>query len=279
MSMKSLIEALENPARDDVLVRNFLNIWSAVESTLEAFSMATDLPIFAFLDDVKVFQSSIETMTPFCKVMLSTPETASLCFDDGRRRALKEEPEIRRGIQLCHAGMINGRREIETGVGTMVILFGSRRSVDEEAIRRRNQVIEAIAEQNSELADRLKQTDVSDRSEELIIASDAKLMDAIANILKLLLSATVQFRALSINMAHELSVMLLGMGSLAEEMEYLAQEFKDSPDSLSALNNILNTQTHIHTECRLGLYIVRNFLSHTSEARYLEAVKPQFGRD
>ena len=66
------------------------------------------------------------------------------------------------------------------------------------------------------------------------------------------------------------------MGTLAEEMQYLIQEFKDSSHSLSALNEILNTQTHMHTECRLGLYIVRNFLSHTSEARYNEAVKPNF---
>src|SRR6266498_6108488 len=106
MSISEVQIALTKTAVDDALVKHFVSIWPLVESILEAFSKATGLPIFAFLGDTKVFQSSMETMPPFCKVMLNSSEMSGRCVEDGLRRALKIEPEVasKTNVQYCHAG-------------------------------------------------------------------------------------------------------------------------------------------------------------------------------
>jgi signal transduction histidine kinase len=268
-------KALSNIIKDEALVGDFLAVWPVVTSILEAFSNVTKLPIFIYLNDEKVYQSS--DMPPFCAEMLNSPEMASRCVQDGLRRANKKEPDIHKRIQLCHAGMVNGRREIDTGcVGTLTILFGSKKSVTDEAIRRRSGIIQLASRTDQGLAKRLEKADALDKEVGDIEASDSKLIDAISHIIQRLLNATVGFRTLSINMAHELTLMMLGMGLHAKVLESLVERFQSPSDLSAQMTKLLTTKSHIFTECRLGLYIVRNFLSHASETRYKEAVSTQF---
>lgn len=277
MSGKVLTEALTESVTDDTLSRHFLSVWPVVEAILEAFSKATRLPIFAYLNESKVFQSSIGTMPRFCAVMLSSSSTEARCTQDGLRRAKKVEPDVAEDTQLCHAGMINGRREINTGcVGTLSILFGSRKSTVPLALSRRRAIIDSVKGFDADLATRLQEADSADQACETIEASDAALMDAISGIIQRLLAATVGFRSLAMNMAHELSVMMLGLGLLVRETELLLESAKESKKATLLSDEIHAALTDILTESRLGLYIVRNFLSHTSEARYKEVVRPSF---
>lgn len=276
MSLRSVAQALDNSAKDDALARHFLAVWPIVESILEAFSKATSLPIFAYLNEAQVFQSSMQTMPPFCAVMLGSPETRRRCIEDGLRRAARQEPDFTKGVQLCHAGMANGRREIDTGVGTLVILFGSKKTLAGPALERRHDVMSRVRADDPELADRLSAANENDANVGMIEPSDAELMGAISNTLQQLINATVGFRSLTINMTHELSVMLLGMGFLVQEMEHLLQTYGESPASEQVFGELQTMQSHISNECRLGLYIVRNFLSHASETRYTDVVKPHF---
>jgi signal transduction histidine kinase len=99
-------------------------------------------------------------------------------------------------------------------------------------------------------------------------------MTAIAGVIQQLISATVGFRSLTINMAHELSLMILGMGLVAREMgATIDGDRLTNPDVMSQLRQ---QRQHIYNQCQLGLYVVRNFLSYTSETRYADVVRPHF---
>jgi signal transduction histidine kinase len=278
MSLRDLRAALDSKGQDDALVRHFLSVWPMIERILEAFSKATGLPIFGFLGDAKVFQSSIETMPPFCAVMLSAPELAQRCVADGLRRAQGIEPDVpdKDRIQYCHAGMLNGRCEIDTGfAGPLSVLFGSKKSVDAAASRSRKAIIASVGTMDSALAQQLRSADDSDLKAGEIASSDIALMTAIAGVIQQLIGATVGFRSLTINMAHELSLMMLNAGLLAREMKATIDEsLAQGGDSAAA--NLRQQRQHIYNQCQLGLYVVRNFLSHTSETRYADVVRPQF---
>lgn len=276
MSLSSVTQALNHSTQDEALVRHFLAIWPIVESILEAFSKATSLPIFVYLNGIQVFQSSMQTMPPLCTVMLNSAETRQRCVEDGRKRAARQEPDFTKGVQLCHAGMANGRCEIHTGLGTLVILFGSKKTSAEAAVGRRDELFGLVRAADPALADSLQAADAADHNIGLIEASDAELMSAISNTLQQLINATVGFRSLTINMAHELSVMMLGMGFLVLEMEHLVKSSAEPSGAAQVSEELLTTQSHIYNECRLGLYIVRNFLSHASETRYSDVAKPHF---
>lgn len=277
MPIAEVRKALSKTVNDDALVGHFLTVWPVIESILEAFSKATRVPIFGYLNLEKVFQSSIATMPSFCAAMLDSPEMAKHCVADGKRRAKGEEPYINDGVQLCHAGMVNGRREIDTDcVGTLIILFGSKKSTVPEASRRRRAVVQIARLVDEALSTRLEEADLADSTGD-IESSDSQLLDVISDIIQRLVSATVGFRSLSINMAHELTLMMVGMGLHTKVMEVLMNRFKDSTD-VSVMGELVRTHSHIYTESRLGLYVVRNFLSHASETRYQEVVRPQFSR-
>jgi len=274
MSKSTVTAAVAGYSKDEALVRHLLVVWPVVESILGAFSKATDLPIFVFLNDHLVFESSREAMPPFCKAMLGSPHTQDLCIADAARRAKMHESSYEDGIQICHAGMLNGRREIDTGVGLLVVFFGGKRSDEPIAIRRREHVIAAVAEKDPELSSQLRQGAEQDGQTYSIDSRNMELMDAISEILARLFNATVGFRSLTINMAHELSVMMLGMGLLMQEMDSLIESLGPSRQEVSS--SMAKAQSLIFAQCRLGLYIVRNFLSHASETRYSEVVRPQF---
>jgi signal transduction histidine kinase len=274
MSKSTVTAAVEGFSKDEALVRHLLVVWPVVESILGAFSKATDLPIFVFLNNHLVFETAKESMPPFCNAMLSSPETEARCIADAARRAKMHESTYDGGVQICHAGMLNGRREIDTGVGMLVVFFGAKRSDETIAVHRREQIISSLAAENPDLASKLKEAVSQDEHSHGIDSRDMELMDAISEILARLFTATVGFRSLTINMAHELSVMMLGMGLLIEEMDDLIDELNESGTLLSP--QMGRTQSSIFAQCRLGLYIVRNFLSHASETRYTEVVRPQF---
>jgi signal transduction histidine kinase len=263
MPIKDLEGALRTQLRDDALIGHFLTVWPVIESILESFSRATRLPIFVYLNSRMVFQSSMSTMPPFCAAMLNSREMASQCIEDGRRRACMDEREVEAGVQFCHAGMVNGRCEIATDyVGSnLVVLYGSRRSLDPIALRRRELAISKVRALDPHVASKLENADQSDEDFGPIRESDKELMAAISVIIEKLLGATVGFRSLTINMAHELSLVMLGIGLLARE---LGEDLCES-----------DLARHIVAEARLGLYVVRNFLSYTSINRYKEATRPQ----
>ena len=275
MPVRSIEQILADTVKDDVLAKHFLGVWPVVESILESFSKATKLPIFVFFNDSHVFTSSLETMPNFCRHMVEDPETAKLCFGDGQRRAAGAVPNMRDGVQMCHAGMLNGRREIQTGIGTMTILFGSKKSASAEAIKRREQIVQLVALRDESQAERLREAGESDVRADDFEKSDLALMDAITDILQRLINATVGFRLQAINMAHELSLMMINLGLLTKFAGPVFSDYKQAPSAAIA-DKLVSDLELIDTQCRLGLYIVRNFFSSTSETRYKEVMRPRF---
>jgi signal transduction histidine kinase len=276
MTVDSISQILSKMTKDDALIRHFLAIWPEIESILEAFSKATQLPIFVFLNEEHLFQTSLDTMPSFCRYMLGSGETASLCIADGLRRALGEVPDFQKGIQMCHAGMLNGRRQIELGFGRLTIFFGSKRSMTPEAASRREQVIQHVSAQNDLLAEQLQSVAGPDTNAAEFDPSDIALIDATTDIISHLIDATAGFRLLTINMAHELSMMMINLGLLTKATGDFFATYKENHEASELADKILEAHDTIYTQCRLGLFIVRNFLSHASETRYDEVSRPQF---
>lgn len=273
--MDNILKALQGAATDEALVSRFLSVWPVIESLLDSSSKATALTIFVFLNRVKIFQSSPETLPLFCGLMLGDPDTARLCVEDGIRRAEGGDPEFAEGVQYCHAGLITDRRDVDTGcVGVMSILYSARHSADELSLERRRSVIESIKLQAPALADRLQYAaDIAQTDS--IQKKHIVLMDEIVDIVNSLLRATVDMHSLTITLAHELSVTMLGVGLLAGELKHRIDEVKNSP-SEESFGEIYGLQSHLFTESRLALFTVRNFLSHASETRYSQVTKPKF---
>src|SRR2546423_453532 len=185
-------QAIGSSAKDDALARHFLIVWPVIESILRAFAKANGLPIFAYLNGHQVFRSSADAMPDFCALMLGAPATEGLCIEDGKRRAASLEPDVEPSVQLCHAGFLNWRREIETGVGNLVILFGARTSELPEAARRRAEAISKATATDPALPARLAAARIA--PPERLTDDDLALIDVISEILRRLLSATVGFR-------------------------------------------------------------------------------------
>lgn len=257
---------------DEIVLKHFATVWQLVAVTLEAFSTATSLQIFAYFQDEQIYASHNSARPAWCKFMLSHTETRRMCCEDGRRRSNEEESYVGTGkLQLCHAGFLNGRKEIQTDVGPIVVLFGSLTSSTPEAHERRSQ-----------LGKRLRQIQLptnsgdppneKDNYEPQYVGDsfDKKytgLLDALCTMIERLLRSTVGFRVLTINMAHELIFTLTGLGHIAAMNMKLMQglrEFVDSKEreEFESLNQMMTA------ECRLGLYLVRNLLSHASESAY-----------
>jgi signal transduction histidine kinase len=276
MTVESISQILSKTTKDVALIKHFLGVWPEIESILNAFSNATKLPVFMFLNGDLAFQTSLETMPPFCRHMLDSKETAKLCIEDARRRVSGEIPDLYEGIQMCHAGMLNGYRQIDLGVGTMTILFGSKKSIEDEAVRRREQVIQRVLDEDTSVAMQLQSVAGPDGNSGQFDPSDIGLMDATSDVIRRLINATTGFRLLTINMAHELSLMMINLGLLTKMTGEIFAAYKENPQAQDLADKIVETHDIIDTQCRLGLYIVRNFLSHASETRYNEVMKPHF---
>jgi signal transduction histidine kinase len=276
MSVADINQAVSTSAKDEALARHFLVVWPVINSILHAFSNASKLPIFAYLNGHQVFRSSADAMPHFCGRMLGSALTESLCVEDGARRASKQEPEVESDVQMCHAGFLNWRHEIETGVGNLTILFGARTSGSPEAARRRAEVVSRAGAQDTAQGELLAEAARSIAAPERLADDDITLLDAISEILRRLLSATVGFRTQTINMAHELTLMMVSLGLWIDEMNHTLRDFQATPGRASLLAEVMESQRLAQAQCRLGLYIVRNFLSHASETRYSEVVRAHY---
>jgi len=278
MSVDKLRAALASTGQDDALIKQVLSLWPLVEGLLEAFSKATDVPISGFLGGAQIFQSSMETMPPFCQQMLGAPATATRCVADGARRAAADDQGLyfNGTTHYCHAGMLNGRRDIETVVvGTLTLFFGSTKSINKDAVKRRESAIEAARAVDVALAERLQAADESDTRGGDIDPSATALINVIADTIEQLIRVTVGLRSFMRNMTHELSLVMLETGLLAAEMEN-AIELLGSANVDQVRSELQRQRRHILDQSQLGLHIVRNFLSHTSETHYSEAVPTHF---
>jgi signal transduction histidine kinase len=260
------------------MIMHFLGVWPVVESILQAFANATGLPIFVYLNDACVFHSPVEMMPPLCRQMLNS-DLKSLCIKDGARRANKEEPEYVKGVQLCHAGMANGWCEIPImGIGRLTILYGAKKARDEAAEKRRASLLQSIGQKDAQLADGMREADESDSNTELIEDHDSRLMGTISDIIQQLFKATVGFRYQAIKLAHELALTMIPTFAETQKMEHLLQDFERNYGRTGAVTELLETGAKVISQCRFGLYIVRNFLSDASEKTYKDVVRPQFSR-
>jgi signal transduction histidine kinase len=271
MSVTDIEQALSS-VPEPTLVRTFVALWPTIEGILSSFSQATELPLFVFLNGKNVFSTPSTTMPVFCRLLL-TSSHAHLCFADGFRRATGVEPETN-GVQLCHAGMLNGKREIHLGeLGALTITYGSRGSSSVEALTRRSHLLERIGKEDADLQSLLANSAIASPPSELIETHDQALMDSIVDILQRLLTATIDFRSQSINMAHELCNTILGLGLLAKTLELSILEARTEAELIASAKDIVDNSPELLAESQLGLYVVRNFLSHASEYQYNKAVK------
>ena len=103
-------------------------------------------------------------------------------------------------------------------------------------------------------------------------------MDAIAKIVERLLAETVGIHALSINLAHEVSLVLLGMAALGTEMKDSISASGTAAGMEIVGEELVALQRQYSTQAQLGLYVVRNFLSYASENRYGAVTRPYFER-
>ena len=277
MPLSEVRKALETWTSDESVIHRFLSLWPLVDSILEAFSQATQLPIFVYMNGTRLFQSSASTMPAFCGVMLGDGTTASRCLGDGWRRAAGEEADVSEGLQLCHAGMLNGRMEVDVGhLGTLFILYGSKLDGSAEATGRRERLLAELETSDPARAARLRATLPPELPPAAIAAEEKNLMTAIGDVLHQLFAVTVGFHWVAVNMAHELSNLMLGTGLLVRDFEERLSTLPPKFAGSRELKGLRTSSEPLLSESQLGLYVVRNFLSHVSETRYREVVSPRF---
>jgi signal transduction histidine kinase len=266
--MQKWMTRIEELGLEPSLLSRFKEVWPLAERIFEAFASSSGIPIFVFLENKCLFQTSLDTMPSFCSAMLSSDVTRDLCFQDALHRVSLQEPLSPSGEQLCHAGLLNGRRVVQIPpIGELIVLYGSRRSQDSDQTLKRQQALLAkigeadvpsLLRAHSEIKDGIR-------------VQDRQLIDAIGVAIETLFRESVEFHWLAVNMAHELSIMLLGTGlasmELVDQLE-LVQE--GDARQLAELKEVLET---VSADSQLGLYICRNFLSYVSETRYREAVE------
>lgn len=280
MSLSDVNDLLGRSIDDVVVLKHFSSVWKLIEKALEAFSTVSGLPIFVYFREEQIFASTIAKMPVYCQLMLANAETRAACTKDGLRRANLTTADLEKNVQMCHAGMINGRREIQTEIGTITILFGSISSPRAVSVERRLEHIQRIKIQDQDLGERLataneQSSDPKPIDEAFFEKEHLKLLNAMCGLVERLLKSTVGFRVLTTNMAHELIFSLGELGHVAAINLDILKTLQSNLDAESynemhSLNSILTSET------RLGLYLVRNILSHTSEATYAKVVKPAF---
>ena len=208
--------------------------------------------------------------------MLSRRDTRRLCLDDGIRRVNGAEPATRKGHQLCHAGLLNGRKQIRIPpLGEMTLLYGSRGHSSKDAVARRSGLIASL--KNSEQQTELEQL-TRGFSTGTIDEDSRRLIEAISLTLGALFKLALEFHWVSVNMAHELSTIWLNAGlalrDLEEDLQDLSSSAKEEcPEIEKRLAETVRDIDPLFAECQLGSYVCRNFLSHVSESRYKSAVR------
>lgn len=77
----------------------------------------------------------------------------------------------------------------------------------------------------------------------------------------------------AISMAHELSVMLVGLGLFVREFGVRLEPLIGSSSVPASVLEAVEVGPSIVSECQLGLFVARNFLSHLSPDRYRSVVR------
>jgi signal transduction histidine kinase len=201
--------------------------------------------------------------------MLGDENMKKSCLNDGRKRANGTADEISDGIQMCHAGMLN-RRSISQlpGIGTVTILYGSKYVVGSVPEERRMELFKRRKSTDPEFVEEIYRLLPKHTSDESFDRHSIELIDVISSVVEELFKSMIGFHWAAINMAHELSNVLLGMGFMAKDLE---ESLKGS-----TADEFVELYSPILSECQLGVFLVRNFLSYFSETKYKEAVEVKF---
>jgi len=94
------------------------------------------------------------------------------------------------------------------------------------------------------------------------------LAEATIDLVRRLFDAEVRVHMLASNMAHEVALLLAGTGVAVRVLEQELEGFEDKTTDPADLGLLRKASGQIVTDSRLGLYLVRNFLSATASARY-----------
>jgi signal transduction histidine kinase len=286
MQTVNIEKILAEEIKDDSLSRHFIPIWSEIMRILDAFAMSTNLPIFVYFFNRMVYSSSVSSMPAFCQKMLNNPNTLVKCCDDGLIRAYSENENEDKSFLMCHAGMLTIRRELDTGIGTMIMLVGAKPSSILEAKEKRKEYLKLIQKKSNKhielgrVETKINLTKELTENQSMDFPKlEMDLLSAIIKLIQELLTATIGFQFHTINMSHELTLMLDGLGLTTARTQRLLEKARLSSnmddEEVAILDKAISNQKNIYQECRLGLLIVRNFLSHVSETRYKEVYSPR----
>lgn len=102
-----------------------------------------------------------------------------------------------------------------------------------------------------------------------------RALGAVASVAERLFAAEIGVHLLAGNMAHEVALLLVGTGIAARVVEEELKQVKEVPELAAALAPLDRAHRQIVTDCRLGLYLVRNFLAAISEDAYRNLVRPR----
>jgi len=265
--------AFRSLAIDDALKHPFASIWPTVREVVDRFSRVTKAPISVYLDGTRLYGPDFEMYPKYCQLLLRSAQFRDRCVANESERVSDDAQHPRRVAECCHAGMRVERRSfVIEGLGTITVLFGAVYTQTDEAKQLRDKVIAEATEQDTSLAGELLGALQDQGKVTLPESSELALFDALTDTVRDLLAATVGFQAFAINMAHETALMLGGLGLLTRD---ILRRTSGEGDTDGRLTSVRSRATQIGAECNLGLYLVRNFLSHASDQRYAALVRQQ----
>ena len=225
-----VVTALNSANADEISTKRFLDLWPLIEKLLGSLPRVVQVPITAYLNDVEIYHGP--------------------CIGEDRT---VDEKEVKRS------------RYIEIGDGAKFsILFGLNET-DKSALTLQTTL--PFEENEYCLSDPEDYKSLTQLNHEPTNPLSA-LADSLLDVVQQLLEDNIVRPALFSNMAHEVSIILLGMGYLSEEMKAQIIDRNDTTSEGLSVDSLLITQSSIRKECQLGLYTIRNFLSHTTERQY-----------
>ncbi len=113
------------------------------------------------------------------------------------------------------------------------------------------------------------------RTDDGAVDSTARLVE---HILTAFFQPTFVFHQSAMNMAHELSVMLIGLGLFVREFSNSIVNTERPEQFTHCVDEMAPMIESISAECQLGLFVARNFLSNLSPDRYQRVVRHRHGR-
>lgn len=255
----------------EALDRQFVEVRAQIDKLLGSLARLAQVPVIAFIDGREIYRYWPPEDKSFCALLRTVPAFEATCAAD-RSEAARNRPATR-GEFTCHAGYTALRRTMDLGpVGKLTVFFGARARDDASSVSSRERIIEAMHAIDPARASALTQAhQQTPDNAPPITSATVSLLNANLDAIGTFMRSAIVFRLQSISMAHEIAVMLAGVGLLLTEAEDLAPTDSIPPD-------VRQNYRHVMNESRLGLYIVRNFLSHTSETRYEQVVRPTFQR-